>query len=84
MRLWPRSLLTRLLIIVMLGLLLANALSLTLVMLERMRSARTVMLGNRNMTFPPVWPSSTGFPQGSVQPGWNDWRGELSLHSGHR
>ena len=46
MRLWPRSLLTRLLIIVMLGLLLANALSLTLVMLERMRSARTVMLGN--------------------------------------
>ena len=67
MRLWPRSLLTRLLIIVMLGLLLANALSLTLVMLERMRSARTVMLGNRNMTFPPVWPSSTGFPQGSVQ-----------------
>ena len=41
MRLWPRSLLTRLLIIVMLGLLLANALSLTLVMLERMRSARS-------------------------------------------
>jgi len=37
---------TRLLIIVLLGLLLANSLSLTLVMVERMRSARTVMLGN--------------------------------------
>ena len=46
MSLWPRSLLTRLLIIVLVGLLLANALSLTLVMVERMRSARTVMLGN--------------------------------------
>ena len=46
MTLWPRSLLTRLLIIVLLGLLLANSLSLTLVMVERMRSARSVMLGN--------------------------------------
>lgn len=46
MTLWPRSLLARLLIIVLLGLLLANSLSLTLVMVERMRSARTVMLGN--------------------------------------
>jgi hypothetical protein len=45
MRLWPRSLLARLLIIAG-GALLANALSLTLVMYERMRSARTVMLGN--------------------------------------
>jgi hypothetical protein len=35
-----------LLIIVLAGLLLANALSLTLVMIERMHSARTVMLGN--------------------------------------
>lgn len=46
MRLWPRSLLARLLVIVFIGLLLANALSLTLVMYERMRSARAVMLGN--------------------------------------
>jgi len=46
MSLWPRSLLTRLLIIMLVGLLLANALSLTLVMVERMRSARAVMLGN--------------------------------------
>jgi hypothetical protein len=46
MRLWPRSLLARLLLIVLAGLLLANSLSLTLVMYERMRSARTVMLGN--------------------------------------
>lgn len=46
MTLWPRSLLARLLIIVLAGLLLANALSLTLVMIERMHSARTVMLGN--------------------------------------
>lgn len=46
MRFWPRSLLARLLIIVLPGLLLANALSLTLVMIERMHSARTVMLGN--------------------------------------
>jgi hypothetical protein len=35
-----------LLLVVLSGLLLANALSLTLVMIERMHSARTVMLGN--------------------------------------
>jgi signal transduction histidine kinase len=46
MTLWPRSLLARLLLVVLSGLLLANALSLTLVMIERMHSARTVMLGN--------------------------------------
>ncbi|MCT4717236.1 ATP-binding protein [Enterobacteriaceae bacterium H18W14] len=46
MTLWPRSLLARLTIIVLAGLLLANALSLSLVMFERMRSARSVMLGN--------------------------------------
>ncbi|WP_449557549.1 ATP-binding protein [Huaxiibacter chinensis] len=46
MTLWPRSLLSRLLIIVFAGLVLANALSLTLVMVERMHSARNVMLGN--------------------------------------
>lgn len=46
MRLWPRSLHYRLLLIVLLGLLLANGLSLTLVMAERMSSARHVMLGN--------------------------------------
>lgn len=84
MRLWPRSLLTRLLIIVMLGLLLANALSLTLVMLERMRSARTVMLGNLEYDVSTSVAILDRLPAGSVQPGWNDWRGELSLHSGHR
>jgi signal transduction histidine kinase len=46
MRLWPRSLHYRLLLIVLLGLLLANGLSLTLVMYERMSSVRNVMLGN--------------------------------------
>ena len=46
MTLWPRSLLSRLLVIVLAGLLLVNTLSLTLVMVERMHSARTVMLGN--------------------------------------
>ncbi|QCR93156.1 ATP-binding protein [Enterobacter ludwigii] len=46
MTLWPRSLLSRLLVIVLAGLLLANTLSLTLVMVERMHSARSVMLGN--------------------------------------
>ena len=46
MKFWPRSLLYRLLLIVLLGLLLANGLSLTLVMIERMSSARNVMLGN--------------------------------------
>jgi len=45
-RLWPRSLHYRLLLIVLLGLLLANGLSLTLVMAERMSSVRNVMLGN--------------------------------------
>lgn len=46
MNLWPRSLLARLSVIVLAGLLLANGLSLTLVMIERMNSARSVMLGN--------------------------------------
>ena len=46
MRLWPRSLHYRLLLIVLVGLLLANGLSLTLVMAERMSSVRNVMLGN--------------------------------------
>ncbi|URO01331.1 ATP-binding protein [Leclercia adecarboxylata] len=46
MRLWPRSLHYRLLVIVLLGLLLANGMSLTLVLAERMSSARHVMLGN--------------------------------------
>lgn len=75
MRLWPRSLLTRLLIIVMLGLLLANALSLTLIMLERMRSARTVMLGNLEYDVSTSVAILDRLPAGSVQPGWNDWRG---------
>ncbi|WP_058973257.1 ATP-binding protein [Type-D symbiont of Plautia stali] len=46
MKLWPRSLLTRLLIIVLGGLLLANATTLVSLMVERMSSAKTVMLGN--------------------------------------
>lgn len=46
MSLWPRSLLARLSIVVLAGLLIANALSLSLVMLERTESARSVMLGN--------------------------------------
>src|SRR5471032_248605 len=43
---WPRSLLSRLLMIVLLGLLLANSLTLSLLMYERISSARSVMLGN--------------------------------------
>ena len=46
MKLWPRSLLARLLIIVLGGLLLANATTLVSLMIERMSSAKTVMLGN--------------------------------------
>lgn len=46
MTLWPRSLLSRLLIIVLGGLLLANASTLVSLMIERMSSAKTVMLGN--------------------------------------
>lgn len=46
MTLWPRSLLSRLLIIVLGGMLLANAATLASLMIERMSSARTVMLGN--------------------------------------
>ncbi|MRS14428.1 HAMP domain-containing protein [Enterobacteriaceae bacterium RIT691] len=46
MSLWPRSLLARLSIVVLAGLLIANTLSLSLVMLERNESARSVMLGN--------------------------------------
>lgn len=45
MSLWPRSLLARLSIVVLVGLLIANGLSLSLVMLERTESARSVMLG---------------------------------------
>ncbi|WP_058913262.1 ATP-binding protein [Entomohabitans teleogrylli] len=46
MTLWPRSLLSRLLLIVLLGLLLANGMTLASLMLERMSSAKNVMLGN--------------------------------------
>ncbi|MBJ3814962.1 HAMP domain-containing protein [Shimwellia pseudoproteus] len=44
MTLWPGSLLARLMLIILPGLLLANGLSLSLVLAERMASARTVML----------------------------------------
>jgi len=46
MRLWPRTLLSRLSLIFLLGLLLANGLSLSLLLYERMESAKTVMLDN--------------------------------------
>lgn len=46
MRLWPRSLLSRLFLIVLVGLLLANGLTLALTTFERMNSARSVMLDN--------------------------------------
>ena len=46
MKLWPRSLQSRLLIIVLGGLLLANTTTLVSLMIERMSSARSVMLGN--------------------------------------
>ncbi|MGU3414697.1 ATP-binding protein [Enterobacteriaceae bacterium C34A] len=46
MRLWPHSLLGRLSLVVLAGLLLANSLSLSLVMIERTSSVRNVMLGN--------------------------------------
>ncbi|WP_086873658.1 ATP-binding protein [Kosakonia pseudosacchari] len=46
MRLWPRSLLSRLVVIVLVGLLLANALTLSLLLYERISTARSVMLGN--------------------------------------
>jgi len=46
MTLWPQSLLARLSLVVLAGLLLANALSLSLVMLERTSSVRNLMLGN--------------------------------------
>ena len=44
MRLWPQSLLYRLVLIVLGGLLLANGLTLSLLLYERMSSARSVML----------------------------------------
>lgn len=44
MRLWPKSLLYRLVLIVLGGLLLANSLTLSLLLYERMSSARSVML----------------------------------------
>ncbi|MCS2170029.1 ATP-binding protein [Scandinavium sp. TWS1a] len=46
MKLWPQSLRARLSLVVLAGLLLANGLSLSLVMLERTNSVRNVMLGN--------------------------------------
>lgn len=46
MTLWPGSLLARLMLIILGGLLLANGLSLALVMTERMASARSVMLNS--------------------------------------
>jgi Signal transduction histidine kinase len=45
-RLWPKTLLYRLVLLVLAGLLLANGLTLSLLLYERMSSARTVMLDN--------------------------------------
>ncbi|HDS6593529.1 TPA: HAMP domain-containing protein [Klebsiella aerogenes] len=46
MKVWPASLQSRLMIMIFLALLLANALTLSLLLYERMSSARSVMLGN--------------------------------------
>lgn len=46
MRLWPKTLLYRLVLIVLGGLLLANSLTLAALLYERMSSARSVMLNN--------------------------------------
>ncbi|BDH45022.1 two-component sensor histidine kinase [Salmonella enterica subsp. enterica serovar Choleraesuis] len=46
MRLWPRTLLYRLILLILAGLLLANSLTLALLLYERMSSARSVMLNN--------------------------------------
>lgn len=46
MKLWPASLQSRLVVMIFLALLLANALTLSLLLYERMSSARSVMLGN--------------------------------------
>lgn len=46
MRLWPASLRSRLMLMIFFTLLLANALTLSLLLYERMSSARSVMLGN--------------------------------------
>jgi len=46
LRWWPRTLMWRLSLIFLVGLLLANALTLGLMMFERMESAKSVMLGN--------------------------------------
>ncbi|WEF26092.1 ATP-binding protein [Klebsiella aerogenes] len=46
MTLWPASLQSRLMLMIFLALLIANALTLSLLLYERMSSARSVMLGN--------------------------------------
>lgn len=46
MKVWPASLQSRLMLMIFLALLLANALTLSLLLYERMSSARSVMLGN--------------------------------------
>ncbi|WP_434641168.1 ATP-binding protein [Klebsiella sp. I138] len=46
MRLWPATLRSRLMLMIFFTLLLANALTLSLLLYERMSSARSVMLGN--------------------------------------
>lgn len=46
MKLWPATLQSRLMLMIFLALLLANTLTLSLLLFERMSSARSVMLGN--------------------------------------
>lgn len=46
MKLWPASLRARLMVMIFLALILTNALTLSLLLYERMSSARSVMLGN--------------------------------------
>lgn len=74
MRLWPASLRSRLMLMIFFTLLLANALTLSLLLYERMSSARSVMLGSTEYDVATSVAILTDFPPPSVRSGWRGWR----------
>lgn len=74
MKVWPASLQSRLMIMIFLALLLANALTLSLLLYERMSSARSVMLGNLEYDVATSVAILIVFLRKNYRIGWRVWR----------
>ena len=66
---WPRTLGARLFPVLLAGIIVAHLLSFAVLFAERYISARQVMLGTLEQTWPHRWPSSTACPRRSGRNG---------------